>query len=109
MVFGSYTPPVESESEEGFNQRPLVQLGDENHLEPLLDLSQFTETLDESEGQTITFFEGATVTVDIGDRTEFTTSCLYKWAEKPEGVNFVNSAAMRRRGYFLMVRDDGIY
>ncbi len=109
VVFGSYTPPVESESEEGFNQRPLVQLGDENHLEPLLDLSQFTETLDESEGQTITFFEGATVTVDIGDRTEFTTSCLYKWAEKPEGVNFVNSAAMRRRGYFLMVRDDGIY
>ncbi|MBQ9431039.1 MAG: hypothetical protein IJU44_05760 [Kiritimatiellae bacterium] len=109
VVFDSYTPPLESESEDGFNLRPLVQLGDENHLEPMLDLSQFTETFDESEGQTITFFEGATVTVDIGDRTEFTTSCLYKWAEKPEGVNFVNSAAMRRRGYFLMVRDDGIY
>ncbi len=109
VVYSLYAPPVRSESEEGYNLRPIVQLGDADHLETTLDLSGWTELCDDSEEASLAFFEGSTVTVDIGDRTEFHSSTLWKWSAKPANVNFVCSEKMRRRGFALRILDDGIH
>lgn len=109
VVYSLYAPPMLSESEEGYNRRPKVQLGDADHLETELDLSDWVEVCDDSEEASLTFFEGSTVTVEIGDRDEFHSSVLWKWAEKPENVTFVPSEKMRSRGFALRVLDDGLH
>lgn len=56
--------------------------------------------------------EATSVTVEIGDRTEGLGKPALLWKEAPPYEvmsRFRSSAAMKRRGMFIEVRDDGIY
>lgn len=114
VVNGTYAPNVLSESEEGYNKRPRVQLGDAEHLNATLDLSQWTTTCDDSEEGSLTFYAGTeeapmTVAVDVGDRSEGFNKPVYRWKEKPaETVNFVRAPGTSH-GLILRVREDGLY
>ena len=108
-VYTTYAPPPNSESAKGYNKRPLVQLGDPDHLSTTLDLSQWTTTFDDSAEGTLTFYPETTVTVDVGERDAGFRGYAYLWKTKPVGtVNFVRSENMRRRGIRIVPDDGGI-
>lgn len=110
VVNGTYGPNVLTESEGSCLKHPKVQLGDADHLNATFDLSQWTNTFDDSEDGSLTFQAGSTVTVDIGARTEGLGMPAFLWKDAPdETVKFLHSESMRRRGIFIDVRDDGIY
>ena len=108
IVHSLYAPPAGSAGMEG-TRLPKVQLGDADHLETTLDLSRLTTVIDDSQAETLTFFEGSTVTVELGDREAFDTFALWKWSKIPDRVTFIPSDKMRRRGFVLMVFDTGLY
>ena len=108
-VYTTYAPPPNSESEEGYNKRPRVQLGADGHLETTFDLSQLTTTFDDSVEGTLTFYPGTKVTVDVGERTAGFAGYAYLWKEDPTAtVSFVRSENMRNRGLWLTVDNKGI-
>ncbi len=109
VVYSVYAPPPVSTSNDERNHCPKVQLGDSDHLVTTLDLSSLTTFIDDSQEETLTFFEGSTVTVELGDREAFDTSALWKWAKIPDGVTFIRSEKMRNRGFVLLVLDTGLY
>jgi hypothetical protein len=109
VVNGTYGPNVLTESEGSYLKHPKVQLGDADHLNATLDLSQWTTTFDDSEEGSLTFYSGTKVTVDIGDRISGFAGYAYRWKENPPAtVSFVRSANMRNRGLWLTVDDKGI-
>ena len=97
-VLGSYAP-------ESTVSTPKVQLGDETHLSPTLDLSSCSGTFDTAFGGGLTFAEGATVSVKVGDRR--VPKKVIGWTEGtgPANVNFVLADAVGR----LTVESDGVY
>ena len=115
VVYTKYAPPPNSESVAGYNKRPLVQLGDAEHLNTTFDLSHWTTTFDDSAEGTLTFHEGTIaapmiVTVEVGDRTVGLGGYAYRWNTKPNfaNVKFVRSESMIDRGIYLMVDDHGL-
>jgi len=97
-VLGSYTP-------ESTVSTPKVQLGDETHLSPTLDLSGWAGTFNKAFGGGLTFAEGATVSVKVGSRK--IPRRVIGWTEGtgPANVNFVLADAVGR----LTVESDGVY
>ncbi len=97
-VLGSYAP-------ESTVSAPKVQLGDETHLSPTLDLSGWAGTFNKAFGGGLTFAEGATVSVKVGSRK--IPRKVIGWAEGtgPANVNFVLADAVGR----LTVESDGVY
>ena len=97
-VLGSYTP-------ESTVSTPKVQLGDETHLSPTLDLSGWAGTFNKAFGGGLTFAEGATVSVKVGSRK--IPRRVIRWTEGtgPANVNFVLADAVGR----LTVESDGVY
>ena len=93
---------------------PKLSLGDSKHLSPTLDLSALSSTYD---GSALSFAEGATISVNLGDREVPMNSRLVSWTTEPanrfvrgdsgadgslekksDGLYFV------RRGFVLVVR-----
>ena len=97
-VLGSYAP-------ESSTYAPMVQLGDETHLSPTLDLSGWAGTFNKAFGGGLTFAEGATVSVKVGSRK--IPRRVIGWTEGtgPANVNFVLADAIGR----LTVESDGVY
>ena len=97
-VLGCYKPTSATSA-------PKVVLGDATHLSPTLDLSGCTGTFNIAFGGGLTFAEGTTVSVKLGDRKA--QKKLLGWAEGtgPVDVNFVLADA---KGY-LEVKSDGVY
>ncbi len=97
-VLGSYAP-------ESTVSTPKVQLGDETHLSPTLDLSGWAGTFNKAFGGGLTFAEGATISVKVGDRR--VPKKVIGWTEGtgPVNVNFVLTDAIGR----LTVESDGVY
>lgn len=97
-VLGSYAP-------ESTVSTPKVQLGDETHLSPTLDLSGWAGTFNKAFGGGLTFAEGATISVKVGDRR--VPKKVIGWTEGtgPVNVNFVLTDAVGR----LSVESDGVY
>ena len=108
VVYTKYAPPPNSESVAGYNKRPLVQLGDAEHLNTTFDLSHWTTTFDDRAEGSLTFYSGTTVTVDVGDRTSGFGGYAYLWKTKPDNVKFTRTAKMIKRGVHVVVDDDGI-
>lgn len=108
-VYGAYAPNVEV-GDGSTVPHPIVNLGDASHLETTLDLSRWTDTFDDSEEGSLTFQAGSTVTVDIGERTQGLGKPAFLWKDAPdETVKFKPSDAMKRRGVFVVSREDGVY
>ena len=108
-VYGAYAPNVEA-GEGSTVPHPIVNLGDASHLETTLDLSRWTDTFDDSAEGSLTFQAGSTVTVDIGERTQGLGKPAFLWKDAPdETVKFKPSDAMKRRGVFVVSREDGVY
>lgn len=85
---------------------PSVTLGAEGHVTPTLDLSTQTATLD---GTGLSFYEGATVSVDVGTRTLTGESKkLVSWTAKPAATVRFKMAEGGPSGS-LAKRDDGLY
>ena len=97
-----------------------IQLGDETHLSPTLDLGDVTGTYTRN-GCTLSYASGATVTVNLsGTRTDLPAIARTKdeggnragyvltWAAKPENVEFVLDEASRKAGYKLTANDTGL-
>ena len=108
-VYGAYAPNVEV-GDGSTVPHPIVNLGDASHLETTLDLSRWTDTFDDSAEGSLTFQAGSTVTVDIGERTQGLGKPAFLWKDAPdETVKFKPSDAMKRRGVFVVSREDGVY
>ena len=108
-VYSSYAPNVEA-GDGSTVPHPIVNLGDASHLETTLDLSRWTDTFDDSAEGSLTFQAGSTVTVDIGERTQGLGKPAFLWKDAPdETVKFKPSDAMKRRGVFVVSREDGVY
>ena len=104
VVTGAYAPNTTTAAQ------PKIQLGDASHLETTLDLSRWTDTFDDSAEGSLTFQAGSTVTVDIGERTQGLGKPAFLWKDAPdETVKFKPSDAMKRRGVFVVSREDGVY
>ncbi len=83
---------------------PSVTLGDADHLKPTLDLSTQTTTLD---GTVLSFYEGALVTVDTGERKIAAAGRkLVSGSEPPVDVSFKHVGA-KKGG--LVKCEDGLY
>ena len=97
-VLGCYAPVSTASA-------PKVVLGDATHLSPTLDLSTRSGTFDADFGGGLTFAEGTTVSVKIGDRKVPTK--VIGWAEGtgPANVRFVLADAAGK----LRVESDGVY
>ena len=97
-VLGCYKPTSATSA-------PKVVLGDATHLSPTLDLSGYTGTFNIAFGGGLTFAEGTTVSVKLGDRKA--QKKLLGWAEGtgPANVNFILADA---KGH-LEVKSDGVY
>ncbi len=97
-VLGCYAPVSTASA-------PKVVLGDATHLSPTLDLSTRSGTFDADFGGGLTFAEGTTVSVKIGDRKVPTK--VIGWAEGtgPANVRFVLADAVGK----LRVESDGVY
>lgn len=102
---------------------PIVQLGDTEHLDVTLDLSEWNDTFDDSAQGTLTFYniqedqglgEDAKmrVVIDIGDRTKHILGAhaLYKWKDDPRGyVEFVPGESWDTKRVIMNIKADGIY
>ena len=115
-VYGTYAPNVEAAVVDGSTVlHPKVQLGDADHRNATLDLSQWTSVFDDRAEGSLSFYAGTeeapmTVALDIGERTAGLLGYAYYWKEKPpETVNFVRSENMARRGVKFTVRDIGLH
>ena len=97
-VLGCYTPASTTSA-------PKVRLGDASHLSPTLDLSSCSGTFDADFGGGLSFAEGATVSVKMGDRK--VPSKVIGWAEGtgPANVRFVLADTEGK----LLVKSDGVY
>ena len=97
-VYGCYKP-------ESTASAPKVQLGDESHLSPTLDLSACTGTFDTAFGGGLAFTEGSTVSVRMGGRN--VPKKVIGWSEGtgPSNVAFVLADTQET----LEVRSDGVY
>ena len=108
-VYSSYAPNVEA-GDGSTVPHPIVNLGDASHLETTLDLSRWTDTFDDSAEGSLAFQTGSIVTVDIGERTQGLGKPAFLWKDAPdETVKFKPSDAMKRRGVFVVSREDGVY
>ena len=83
---------------------PRVQLGAAGALSPVLDLSLFTQTFN---GASMTFYSGATVTVDTGSRALADAYKLVSWTTQPS-VEFVLKDA-ETSGFEAFKTTDGLY
>ena len=97
-VLGTYTPASTTSA-------PKVQLGDAEHLEVGLDLSERTTEFDVAFGGGFAFTEGSRVKVSLGARRRVRSERLVAWSERPAGVTF-KGETMRDS---FEVRDDGLY
>ena len=97
-VFGGYKP-------ESTVYLPKVQMGDATHLSPTLDLSEWTGTFNAGFGGGLTFTEGTTVSVKVGDRKVPRKVIGWTAGTGPANVNFVLVDAQGR----LTVESDGVY
>ena len=97
-VLGTYTPASATSA-------PKVQLGDATHLSPTLDLSSCIGTFDADFGGGLTFTEGTTVSVRVGNRK--VPRKVIGWADGtgPTSVKFVFADTDRK----LSVKSDGVY
>ncbi len=104
----------------GASMLKSIQLGDETHLSPTLDLGSVTGTYVRG-SYALTYADGATVTVNLaGTRTDLSAIARTKdeggnragyvltWAAKPENVEFVLDAASKKDGYKLTANDTGL-
>lgn len=96
---------------------PIVQLGDAEHLDVTLDLSEWDVAFDDSAQGTLTFH-------DVGDEAEKEVAVtvelnqkwarrrgqpVYKWQSRPANVHFVRGESMAAADIQLYARDDGLY
>ena len=107
VVNEKYAPNLQAKSGSAV-QHPTVTLGADGHLETTLDISLFTSTFDSS---ALTFYDGTTVTVDLGERTFTEDTLLVSWSAVPEQVvEFIGAgAAIDAKQVSIAVRNDGIW
>lgn len=107
VVNEKYAPNLQAKSGSAV-QHPTVTLGAAGHLETTLDISLFTSTFDSS---ALTFYDGTTVTVDLGERTFTEDTLLVSWSAVPEQVvEFIGAgAAIDAKQVSIAVRNDGIW
>ena len=93
------------------NTMPSVELGAEGHLTPTLDLSTQVGALD---GTKLSFADGATVTVNLTDRTDLDvirkseSPYVVTWTSQPANVNFVIDAQSKANGYRIYSEAGGL-
>ena len=109
VVFDTYAPNMIHTGSELTG--PIVQLGDAQHLTPMLDLSRFcTNGVDVVfAAENTTFQPGSTVSVKLGDRTigDQEGKKIASWSAKPQGVKFV--CGDEGKSYILAAESDGLY
>ena len=96
-VLGCYSPKPTA------TNWPKLALGDAEHLSPTLDLSALSSTYD---GTSLSFAEGATISVNLGDREIRGNSRLVSWTAEPSNI-FVRGDSGVVGG--LEKRSDGLY
>lgn len=85
-VLGCYTPA-------SIDSAPKVVLGDAEHLNVALDLSERSTPFDMDFGGGMSFAENAVVEVRLGARRCRTGECLVAWTEKPS-VKFLSTNSL---------------
>ena len=96
-VLGRYSPKPTA-----YNW-PKLTLGDSEHLSPTLDLSALAATYD---GADLSFAEGATISVNLGDRNVHSNSRLVSWSSEPSNLFIRGDRVVA--GY-LEKKSDGLY
>ena len=96
-VLGCYSPKPTA-----YNW-PVITLGDSEHLSPTLDLSVLSATYN---GASLSFAEGATISVNLGDRNIPSNSRLVSWSSEPSNL-FVRGDSVVEG--CLEKKGDGLY
>lgn len=96
-VLDSYTPSSTTSA-------PKVKLGDASHLATTLDLSERTTAIDVAFGGGLTFAEGSSVTVKLGNRRMQQMEPLVVWSQKPSA-----SFKLKGRPGSVFATNDGLY
>ena len=96
-VLGCYSPKPTADN------WPKITLGDSEHLSPTLDLSALSATYD---GADLSFAEGATISVNLGDRNIRGNSRLVSWSSEPSNLFVRGDSVVAGR---LEKKSDGLY
>ena len=96
-VLGCYSPKPTADN------WPELALGDSEHLSPTLDLSALSATYN---GADLSFAEGATISVNLGDRNIPSNSRLVSWSSEPSN-RFVRGDSVVAGS--LEKKSDGLY